>query len=326
MICRWVALTAVCAVTAGLIALPAGLAHAAPLSDCTADRGTIVAVDFAHWGGPVVRGCGVDQASGYDLLHAAGFTVAGDEHDGPAVICRIGDQAFRGGTQYPTPREDACIVTPPASAYWSFWVAPAGSSTWAYSPLGAMGDVPKPGEVELWIFGATNIAGSTGPGVPAFSPSTLRTHPSSPAGPTTAPGQTTGAIPPTTTRSVTTSPATTAIATTATAATGSAKPESAKPSGTAATRPAATAPGRRRPTHRRRSTAPGRRRAQAARPRRSAGPERLSSAGSPAIVTAKPTSEGTSSGSALPLIIGIGLAVALCGAAGWAASHRRRYG
>lgn len=96
-----------------------------------------MAVDFAHWGGPIVRGCGIDQRSGYDLLHAAGFTTAGDEHDGPAFMCRIGDQAFHGGTQYPTASEDPCSLTPSASAYWSYWIAVAGQDTWSYSQLGA---------------------------------------------------------------------------------------------------------------------------------------------------------------------------------------------
>jgi hypothetical protein len=160
--------------TAGVITMSAGAAGAAPLSDCTAHHGTIVAVEFAHWDGPIVRGCGIDQRSGYNLIHAAGFTTAGDEHDGPAFICRLGDSAFHHGTQYPTPGEDACVQTPPASAYWSYWLAPPGQNRWTYSPRGAMSDVPKPGEVELWTFGGTDITGAVGAGVPAVTPDRLR--------------------------------------------------------------------------------------------------------------------------------------------------------
>ena len=61
---------------AALGAVPGALAG--PVGRCTPHSGTIVAVDFAHWGGPVVRGCGVRQRSDYDLLHAAGFTTAPD--------------------------------------------------------------------------------------------------------------------------------------------------------------------------------------------------------------------------------------------------------
>lgn len=149
-------------------------ARGVPISRCTAHRGTIVAVDFAHWSGPVVRGCALDQPTGYQLLHAGGFTTAGDQHDGPAFICRLGDTAFDHGTQYPTPAEDACVLTPPASAYWSYWLAPSGRNHWNYSQLGAMSEIPKPGEVELWTFGSTNIAGTRGSGIPPFTPNELR--------------------------------------------------------------------------------------------------------------------------------------------------------
>ncbi|HLI61731.1 MAG TPA: hypothetical protein VKV21_18895 [Solirubrobacteraceae bacterium] len=172
--CRWGTATAILAVA--LLAAGAAAGRAAPLRDCTPRHGTIVAVDFAHWGGPIVRGCGVGARTGYALLHAAGFTTAGDAHDGPGIVCRIGDAAFRHGTQYPTPSQESCVQTPPTTAYWAFWLARPGSNHWSYSPLGAMGDVPRPGEVELWIFGATNVAGTRGSGVPRFSPATLRAH------------------------------------------------------------------------------------------------------------------------------------------------------
>ena len=89
----------------GLVVMPMPVtaAHADPIGNCTTTAGTIVAVDFSHWGGPIVRGCGVNSPSGYALLHAAGFSTAGDTHDGPAFICRIGNEAFEHGTQYPTP-------------------------------------------------------------------------------------------------------------------------------------------------------------------------------------------------------------------------------
>src|SRR5690348_2556599 len=75
---------------------PSARAQADPLASCTATTGTIVAVDFGHWRGPVVRGCALHAASGYDLLHGAGFTTAGDVHDGPGFVCRLGNGAFAG--------------------------------------------------------------------------------------------------------------------------------------------------------------------------------------------------------------------------------------
>lgn len=154
-------------------AISASSADAAPISACTSTKGSIVAVDFAHWGGPVVRGCDTSKPqNGAALLTDEGFTLAGDERDGPAVMCRIGNQAFHNGTQYPTPAEDPCVNTPPTSAYWSYWLAPAGKNSWTYSPNGAYSDKPKPGEVELWIFGATNASGTEGR--PTCKPAVLR--------------------------------------------------------------------------------------------------------------------------------------------------------
>ncbi len=154
-------------------------ARAAGVGECMARAGTIVAVDFARWGGPIVRGCAIDEPSGYALLHAAGFTTAGDSHDGPAFICRLGDAAFHAGAQYPTAQVQPCVLTPPASAYWSYWLAPAGKDTFSYSLVGAINDVPEPGEVELWLFGGTNLT-PDGSGISSLSPNALRGRRASP--------------------------------------------------------------------------------------------------------------------------------------------------
>lgn len=158
------------AAVAAIGAILSPIARAAPISRCTPTRGTIVAVDFGRWGGPVVRGCGLGAATGFDLLHAAGFTTVGDQRDGPAYVCRIGNAAFDRGAPRPSPDQDPCVVTPPADATWSFWLAPAGQDTWSYSSLGAISDVPKAGEVELWQFGSADDR-------PTISPATLRAPP-----------------------------------------------------------------------------------------------------------------------------------------------------
>jgi hypothetical protein len=160
-------------------AVPAS-ASAEPVGDCTTTSGVIVAVDFAHWGGPVLRACGTTPTTGYALLNQGGWHTSGDEHDGPAFICRIGYAGFNGGAQYPTPAQDACVLTPPASAYWAFWYANPGQDSWNYSPTGAMSTNPVPGSVELWTFGGTTTGGTSGSAVPSVSPGSLRARNASP--------------------------------------------------------------------------------------------------------------------------------------------------
>jgi hypothetical protein len=161
-----------------VVAGPAAPAGADPMADCTTTTGVVVAVDFSHWGGNVERGCAAAPATGYDALVAAGYTVAGDQQDGPAFICRIDDE--------PPPSEDPCITTPPATAYWSYWHADAGQSTWTESPVGAMSYQPPPGSVDAWAFGAGQP-----PSVPPSA--VLSTTPGPP--PTTTTTTSTGAVP-----------------------------------------------------------------------------------------------------------------------------------
>src|ERR1700722_16697859 len=98
-------LEVVCAVmlmAAGVVWSSAGplqRAAADPIASCSTTTGVIVAGDFSHWGGQVERGCDATLTTGYDALHAAGFTTAGDNEDGPAFVCRIG---YDGGQEYPT--------------------------------------------------------------------------------------------------------------------------------------------------------------------------------------------------------------------------------
>ncbi|MCW2597768.1 MAG: hypothetical protein JWP39_3656 [Jatrophihabitans sp.] len=154
------------------VASTAAPAAAAPIGQCTISTGTIIAVDFGAFRGPIVRSCGTNPSTGTGALRDAGFGTTGTKHDGPAFICRLGNQAFDGGTQYPT--DDPCINTPPATAYWSFWVAPPGHPDWTYAKLGAASYQPMPGEVELWQFG--------GSGAPSITPGSLRATNTSPIG------------------------------------------------------------------------------------------------------------------------------------------------
>jgi hypothetical protein len=160
-------------------AVPAGAAPQ-PIGQCTTSSGAVLAVDFSRWGGPVYRSCGTTPTTGYELLNQGGWRTTGTGHDGPAFICRIGYSGHQGGKQYPTPQQDDCVLTPPASAYWSYWHADPGENTWEYSQLGAMLYKPKPGSVDLWTFGATNIEGTQGR--PTVTPDQLRAKNTRPTG------------------------------------------------------------------------------------------------------------------------------------------------
>ena len=129
-----------------------------PIASCTSTQGVIVAVDFSQFGRPSERGCDPTTTTGYAALQAAGFVTAGDVQDGPAFICRIDD--------LPPPSQDACIKTPPASAFWSYWHANAGTSKWTLSNLGAANYQPKPGSVDAWAFGSRTP--------PTFTPAQVR--------------------------------------------------------------------------------------------------------------------------------------------------------
>jgi len=295
------------------------------MSACSATKGTVIAVDFGHWGGSVLRGCDVSKpADGIQLLREQGFTTAGTTKDGPAFVCRIGSSSFRAGTQYPTSGEDACVVTPPSNKSWSYWLAAAGSNVWTYSSLGAGSDVPKAGEVQLWTFASTDVSGSGSAGKPTFTPNDIRKGiattpaPSKTAAHSSA-AKTTAA--PTKARNakatvhqaspVVTKPPVSSNTTGAAVRTGTAASSSGQASGSASARPTATAPSAQSSSL---GTAP------------SSLAETSSSV--PAIIdvgtSPRASTPHKSSGSPWPLIAGLIVALALGGAAGWTTWQRRR--
>ncbi|WSR66475.1 hypothetical protein OG702_02855 [Streptomyces sp. NBC_01198] len=249
-------------------------ASAQPMSACTTTTGVVLAVDFSRWGGPLLRSCGTTPTTGYALLNQGGWATTGTQHDGPAFICRIGYAGYQGGKQYPTAKDEACVLTPPATRYWSYWHAGPGKNTWTYSLLGAMSYHPEPGSVDLWIFGATDIAGTHGG--PTFSPDSVRAH-------TTAPG---GGKP---------SP-----------------PARPKPPATTAKRPAATVPPARKPspeatgttTEATPSASPSASPSATATAATTTAPAGTSAPGVPQMQDAAPTAQaGHSTGSVLPAAI-----------------------
>jgi hypothetical protein len=187
---RWVfrsslaVLLVLTSVTVWIVALAEGAqpAGADPIAECSTTVGEIVAVDFSHWGGPIARGCDAKLTTGYNALYEAGFISQGTQEDGPGFICRIGLSSEGPSSYEPSTSEDSCVDTPPPTAYWSYWHADPGQNTWTYSEQGAMDYQPSPGSVDAWVFGATNLSGTTGR--PSFPPSAVRATNTSPSSPT----------------------------------------------------------------------------------------------------------------------------------------------
>ncbi|MDQ2957923.1 MAG: hypothetical protein M3Y42_13265, partial [Actinomycetota bacterium] len=175
-------LTAIFALTGLGVAAGPAAATALPIGQCTTTSGVVLAVDFGHWGGPLLRSCGTTPTTGFTLLNQGGWASSGTVHDGPGFVCRIGYSGYNGGTQYPTSATEACNHTPPATAYWSYWHAKPGDSSWSYSQLGASRYQPVPGSVDLWVYGQTSVDGTSGSAVPTVSPDSLRAHNTSASG------------------------------------------------------------------------------------------------------------------------------------------------
>ncbi|USX48912.1 hypothetical protein [Lentzea sp. HUAS12] len=120
--------------------------------------GVTVVVDYRGLGGGVQQGCAPGSpSSGVAALTAAGFgyTYASRQ---AGFVCRING---RPGTD-----ADKCVSASPATAYWSYWHAPAGGA-WTYSNQGAATYVPARGTVQGWSFGAGEQPGIAPPAAPA---------------------------------------------------------------------------------------------------------------------------------------------------------------
>ncbi|MEU3827967.1 hypothetical protein AB0F36_21995 [Streptomyces sp. NPDC029080] len=286
--------------TAGTVAATATPAAAdpQPMGRCTTTSGVVLAVDLSHWGGPILRSCGTTPTTGYELLNQGGWRTTGTGHDGPAFICRIGYSGYKNGEQYPTPAQDDCVLTPPASAYWSYWHADPGARDWSYSQLGAMLYKPRPGSVDLWIFGGTDIQGTEGR--PKVTPDQLRAHNTRPQGDTGKPGSTHKApsLPP----DVDTGPVP-GRQTTTPSEPRSPQPEKPRPSRSPSPSPSPTAT----------TSSPS---PTASSPATGSGTR---------VVNAEPAADAEhGSGSLVPVATGAGLVVLIGGAAGYVAHRRRR--
>ena len=142
---------------AGVLAGSLGVLFAAPQAGaapgpCPGASGVTVVVDFGAFGGGVEVGCAPgDPSTGYAALVGADFDVQGASRS-PSFLCRIDGQ--------PDKSLDLCIMPPPATAYWSYWIADRGKD-WCYSSAGMSGRDPQPGTVEGWSFVRGSGAGGT---------------------------------------------------------------------------------------------------------------------------------------------------------------------
>jgi hypothetical protein len=161
---------------------------------CPTAEGVTVVVDFQELGGGIVVRCApgpvVAGYTGLDALRDAGFDPVGTRRYGLAFVCRIAgkpapDQVLPidGDPNY----REACIDTPPPSAFWSYWYAP-NKGSWTYSQGGASNHDPIPGGFEGWSFSLNHTEdGAPPPGIaPTRPPHPRPTKPPHPT-PTTQP-------------------------------------------------------------------------------------------------------------------------------------------
>ncbi len=123
---------------------------------CEDDRGVTVVVDFQDLGGQTIVRCNPQGStgSGLDALRGAGIQVTGTQRWGEGFVCRLENRpaadeslALDGQSGY----REACVNTPPAGAYWSYWHA-GNNCAWAYSNWGVKNRDFVQGGFEGWSF------------------------------------------------------------------------------------------------------------------------------------------------------------------------------
>jgi hypothetical protein len=171
-------------------------AHAAGYDGiCTgadALTGVTIVIDFQELNGnggtpaPTITRCSPNpapgtQRTGIKALQDAGISVTGVAQWGLAFVCRLNGRPsatesipITGNPNY----HEACVVTPPGAAYWSYWWANGGGTTWTYSSYGAAGRNVVPGGFEGWSF-SLNRTASTNP-VPRVTPNNPAVNPANP--------------------------------------------------------------------------------------------------------------------------------------------------
>lgn len=148
----------------GAVGVAAPAAAIAPAVDqsrglpgfCPTGTGVTVVIDFQQLGGETLVRCnpGATPGTGLDALKGAGIQVAGVQRWGEAFICRLENRpsAVEAVPMKSDPGyHEACINTPPAQAYWSYWTA-GNNCGWQYSQWGVKNRDAIPGGFEGWSF------------------------------------------------------------------------------------------------------------------------------------------------------------------------------
>jgi hypothetical protein len=187
--------------TTAALAAPAVAVLASPASAtgydgiCTGSdalTGVTVVVDFQELDGnggtaaPTLTRCSPNpspgtQRTGIQALQDAGIAVTGTAQWGLGFVCRLQGRPTATEsipiTGNPTYHE-ACVVTPPGAAYWSYWNADGSGTTWTYSNYGAANRNVVPGGFEGWSF-SLNKSASTNP-APGVTPRNPAVGPNNP--------------------------------------------------------------------------------------------------------------------------------------------------
>ncbi|WP_442932256.1 hypothetical protein [Micromonospora sp. NBC_01699] len=144
---------------------------------CTSGSGVTVVVDFQQLGGTTIVRCfpQSSRGTGLDALKGAGFQIAGAQRWGEAFVCRVENRPsaveqvpISGNPDY----REACVDTPPAKAYWSYWHA-GNNCPWQYSQWGVKNRDFVQGGFEGWSFSLNATAASNPvPRIAAVRPGT----------------------------------------------------------------------------------------------------------------------------------------------------------
>nr|CEL18349.1 adsorption protein [Kibdelosporangium sp. MJ126-NF4]CTQ97834.1 adsorption protein [Kibdelosporangium sp. MJ126-NF4] len=123
---------------------------------CTSGTGVTVVVDFQQLDGTTIVRCNPQgtKGTGLDALKGAGFQIAGVARWGEAFICRVENRPSATEQLPVTGRSnyrEACVDTPPAAAYWSYWHA-GNNCAWSYSQWGVKNRNFVQGGFEGWSF------------------------------------------------------------------------------------------------------------------------------------------------------------------------------
>ncbi len=167
------ALTVVCLLAAlvGPMA-PRAIASGPSRAVVVADSGTGVVVRGIEFEG--------DSISGIEALQLAGLAPVLQSFTGEGgAVCAISGVGC--------PSDDSCLTCDGRGYYWSYWRAPAGSSGYAYSRVGAGATRVHDGDVEAWRWGTGSA--------PAYRSFTSVFPPAPPPAPSPGGGGTTGGGP-----------------------------------------------------------------------------------------------------------------------------------